>query len=114
MGKSDLRGNSVPLPVAAARAGAIFEAAASIPALANNSRRCNITFALPCDNVVPTISEFSRPFGGPALDNHLLIRVEFHGIATLSVQHAQEAILPAAERKVRHGCGHADIDTHIA
>src|SRR5258706_16089291 len=89
MGKSDFNGNSAPLLEAAAKAGAIFEAAASIPALANSSRRCNIIYALPCGNLVPTISESPRPLAGPALDDHFLVGIEFHCIAALPVQHAE-------------------------
>ena len=50
----------------------------------------------------------------PALDNNFLIGIELDGVATLPVEIAEKTILPTAKRKIRHGGGHADVDSDIA
>src|SRR5215469_11878987 len=50
----------------------------------------------------------------PALDYHLLFRIELYRVATLAVLDAEETVLPSAKGKIRHGRGHADVDTNIA
>jgi len=51
---------------------------------------------------------------GPAFDHYFLLGVELDGIAALAVQDAEEAVFPAAERKIGHGGGYADVDSDIA
>ena len=59
-------------------------------------------------------SEFACPFAGPALDHDLRLGEEFHGVPSLSVQVAEEALAPSAERKERHGGRHTDVDADVA
>src|SRR5215467_3444567 len=51
---------------------------------------------------------------GPALDHNFLVGVELDRIATLSMQIAEEAVLPSAEWKIRHRRGNSDIDPNVA
>src|SRR5215469_8326279 len=50
----------------------------------------------------------------PALDYHLLFGIELYRVATLAVLDSEETVLPSAERKIRHGRGHADVDSDIS
>src|SRR6185436_3984991 len=76
-------------------------------------RRARETPGLP-SSAACGLLEFSRPLLRPALDDDLFVRVEFHGVAALCMEHAEEAALPSAERKVRHGRRHADVHAHVA
>src|ERR1700728_205337 len=49
----------------------------------------------------------------PAFDDYFLIGVKLDGIAALSMQIAEEAVLPSAERKIGHGRGDADVDADV-
>src|SRR4051794_1423847 len=49
-----------------------------------------------------------RPAGG----DHLRSCVEVDSLGTVDVAVAEERVLPAAERVVRHGDGDRDVDTH--
>src|SRR5882762_934896 len=59
-------------------------------------------------------SELPRVLVHPALDDDFLIRVKLHGVASLSMHVAEEAVFPSAEWKIRHRRGHADIDADVA
>src|SRR5215471_17870096 len=50
----------------------------------------------------------------PALDDHLLFRIELYRVATLAVLDTEETVLPSAKRKIGHGCGHADVDANVS
>src|SRR5215469_3110839 len=50
----------------------------------------------------------------PALDYHLLFRIELYCVATLAMLNPEETVLPSAKRKICHGCGHADVDTNVS
>ena len=53
-------------------------------------------------------------FFRPAFHYDFLIGIELNRVAALPMQVAKEAILPSAEREVRHGRCHADVDPDIA
>src|SRR5882724_8119227 len=53
-------------------------------------------------------------FSGPAFHYDFLDGVELNSVPTLTVQVAEETVLPAAEREVSHGCSHTDIDPDIS
>src|SRR5215208_5927629 len=59
-------------------------------------------------------SKFPRPFFRPAFDNNFLVGIKLHSVAPLSVQHAQEAVLPAAEREISHRRRDPDVHAHVA
>src|SRR5260370_8672457 len=58
--------------------------------------------------------EFSRVFFRPALDHDFLFGVELDGVTSLGVHHAEEAVLPAAEREVRHRRSYPHVHTNGA
>src|ERR1700722_3569941 len=58
--------------------------------------------------------ELPAPGRRPALDDDLLFGIEIDGIAALRVQIAEEAVLPAGEREIRHRRGDADVDPDVA
>src|SRR6266508_3052661 len=58
--------------------------------------------------------ELSRPLLRPALDHHLRLSVELDPVATLGVQIAEEALLPAREGKECHRRSYADVDADVA
>src|SRR5262245_54067831 len=45
----------------------------------------------------------------PAGDDDFLVRVELVGVAPVHLQIAEEAVLGAAEREIRHGGGDTDV-----
>src|SRR5439155_20213176 len=53
-------------------------------------------------------------FCGPAFHDNFLFGIELDCVASLCVLHAEEAIFPAAERKIGHGCGDPNVDTYIS
>ena len=53
-------------------------------------------------------------FFGPALYYYFFVGVKFYGIAALSVEIAEEAVLPSCKWEIGHGGGHADIDADIS
>src|SRR5690349_21127954 len=59
-------------------------------------------------------SKLAAPMLGPALHHHLGLGVELHAVVGLGVQVAEETLSPTAERKLRHGCRHADVDSDVA
>src|SRR6266851_493580 len=61
----------------------------------------------------PTTLELTRMLLRPPLHNHLLLGIKLHGIAALTMEHAEEAVFPAAEREVRHRSGNSDIDSDV-
>jgi len=50
----------------------------------------------------------------PSLDDDLLIRVKLYGVTSLSVQIAEETVLPSSEWEIGHGRGHSDINADVA
>ena len=80
--------------------------------MARGSARNALPFAF-C-TALKGLSELPRPLAGPTLHNHFLIGKELDGVAPLCVHHAEETALPAGKGKVRHGCGHANVDPHVA
>ena len=58
--------------------------------------------------------ELPAPFSRPTFDHDLGLSEEFDGVFSLSMQVAEEAILPAAEREERHRGGYTNIDADIA
>src|SRR5258705_13496242 len=50
----------------------------------------------------------------PSLDDDLFIRVKLYGVTSLSVQIAEETVLPSSEWEIGHGRGYDDIDADIA
>src|SRR6186997_2361842 len=58
--------------------------------------------------------ELSTPIGWPSLDDDFLLRVKVDGVSTLRMEVAEEAVLPAREREVRHRRRHADVDADVA
>ena len=50
----------------------------------------------------------------PSLDDDLFIRVKLYGVASLSMQVAEETVLPSSEREIGHGRGYSDIDADVA
>src|SRR5690348_2534499 len=50
----------------------------------------------------------------PALNNNFLIGIELNGVATLPMEVAEKAILPAAEGEICHRRGYADVNSDIA
>src|SRR5262249_8207535 len=48
----------------------------------------------------------------PSRDGDFLVRVELEGVAAVRLQIAEEAVLRAAEGKIRHRRGDADVDAH--
>src|SRR5579859_4365764 len=61
----------------------------------------------------PAGSKFSRVFFRPSLHNHLFFRVKLHGVASLAMEHAEEAVLPTRKGEVRHGSSHSYIDSNV-
>jgi hypothetical protein len=59
-------------------------------------------------------SELARALPCPALEYDFFIRVELDCVAALSVHNAEEAIFPAAERKVSHWSSDTNIDSDVA
>src|SRR5271163_228978 len=60
------------------------------------------------------LSELARVVFGPAFYHYFFLGVELDGVAALSVEDAEEAVFPSAEREIGHGRGHADVDSDIA
>src|SRR5690242_10711732 len=50
----------------------------------------------------------------PALNYDLRFGVELHGVSSLSMEYAEEALLPTADREISHGRGHADVDADVS
>src|SRR5271170_5327759 len=50
----------------------------------------------------------------PTFNHYFLLRVELNRIAALSVHDPEKAVLPAAEWKISHRSGHADVDPNVA
>src|SRR5579864_180957 len=61
-----------------------------------------------------TVLELSAVLPGPALDHNLFVGVELDGVVALGVHRAKEALFPAAEGKIGHGRGHADVDADVS
>src|ERR1700740_3458118 len=59
-------------------------------------------------------SELARFLARPALDHNLRFGEELHGIASLGVQNAEEALIPAGDRKIGHRRGDSDVDANIS
>src|SRR3984893_11778605 len=59
-------------------------------------------------------SELARVLVNPALDDDFLVRVKLHGVASLSVHIAEEAVFPSAEWKIGHWRGYTDIDADVS
>src|ERR1700731_2006152 len=59
-------------------------------------------------------SELARVLLGPALDYDFLLGIELDRVPALSMQDAEEAVFPAAEREISHGSRYADVDSDIA
>src|SRR5687767_6169095 len=57
--------------------------------------------------------ELARPLLRPAFYHNFLFGVELDGVAPLAMHDSQETVLPTAEWKVGHRCGHSDVDTNI-
>jgi len=53
-------------------------------------------------------------FFGPAFNDNFLLGIELHGIATLPVHHAEKAVFPSTEGKIRHRSGYADVDANVS
>src|SRR5690242_4860930 len=49
----------------------------------------------------------------PSLNDDFLVGIELDRIATLGMHDAKEAIFPAAEGKIRHRCGYADVNADV-
>src|SRR5689334_19265454 len=58
--------------------------------------------------------EFARVFFRPALDHDFLFGIELDAVPSLGMHDAEEAVFPAAEGKVRHGSGYANVDADIS
>src|ERR1051325_4739170 len=65
-------------------------------------------------SLIPLRSEFSRPRLRPSLDDDLFLSEELEGVASLSVQIAEEAFTGAAEREEGHRRRDADVDADVA
>src|SRR5256886_15677007 len=50
----------------------------------------------------------------PSFDDDFLIRVKLYRVASLSMQVAEETVLPSSEREIGHGRGHSDINADVA
>src|SRR5580698_2381644 len=59
-------------------------------------------------------SKLSRMLFGPAFDHYFLFRVKLDGVTALAMHDSEEAVFPAAEREIGHGCGDADVDADIS
>ena len=57
--------------------------------------------------------KFSCPFFGPALYHHLGLGEKLDGMPSLSVEVPKEAIVPAAEWELCHGCSYSNVDPDI-
>src|ERR1700721_3121126 len=58
--------------------------------------------------------EFPAVLFSPAFDDNFLVGVELNRVAPLSVQIAEETVLPSAEREVSHGRGDPNIDANVS
>src|SRR5947209_1831024 len=57
--------------------------------------------------------KLARPLFGPALDDDFLFCVELDGIASLSVEDAEETVFPSAEWEVGHWGRDSDVHSDI-
>src|ERR1700722_9430711 len=57
--------------------------------------------------------EFPAVLFGPAFDDYFLVGIELDGVTALTVEIAEEAVLPSAEGEIGHGCGDSDVDPNI-
>src|SRR6266567_1351826 len=58
--------------------------------------------------------ELAAVLFGPAFDHDFLVGVELYRVAALTVEIAEEAVLPSAEREVGHGRGDSDVNANVA
>src|SRR5215469_14914453 len=59
------------------------------------------------------LSEFASLLARPALDHDFRLGEEFDGITSLTVKNAEETLLPATEREIRHRRGNTDVNADV-
>src|SRR5215203_2927199 len=62
----------------------------------------------------PAVSELPAPCRRPSLDDDFLLGEQVDRVTPVRVEVAEEALLPARERKVRHRRGDAHVDPDVA